>query len=294
MRCRDLGARLLALALAVLPARALAWGYEGHEVVARIARGYLTPAARGRVEALLAADHDTLTAPDMASRATWADAWRGAGHRETAQWHFVDIEIDRPDLRAACFGDPAPARPVSEGPAQDCVVGRIKAFATELADPRTPEPEQILALKYLLHFVGDLHQPLHAADHEDRGGNCVLLALGGPRSVNLHSYWDTVVVGELESNAPALAAKLAARITPAEAAAWRRGGPPDWAMETFRIARARAYWPGVPAGCGEGGAASPPPGYAAQAREVAALQLEKAGVRLGEVLNRALDPNARR
>lgn len=74
-------ASVFASLLLAWPASALAWGNEGHEVIALIARGYLTP-AKAKVDALLAADHDTLTAPDMASRATWADAWRGAGHKK--------------------------------------------------------------------------------------------------------------------------------------------------------------------------------------------------------------------
>lgn len=203
---------LLAVAwfIVVLPEPALAWGNEGHEIITAIARSYLTPAARTKIDALLAADGDTLTAPDLLSRSTWADAWRAAGHRETAQWHYADIEVDRPDVKAACFGYPTPDRPASAGPAQDCVIDRVSAFAAELADPSTPQAERILALKYVLHLVGDLHQPLHAADNHDRGGNCVRLALGGSRTTNLHSYWDTAVVKSLGADANVVAAKLQA------------------------------------------------------------------------------------
>lgn len=210
------GLALALLACVTTPCPAAAWGYEGHQVVALIARSYLTPRALAAVDALLAADADTLTKPDMASRATWADAWRSAGHRETAEWHFVDLELDHADITDACFGDPRAAAPASAGPAQACVVDRLDAFVHELADPTTPQPERILALKYVLHFAGDLHQPLHAADHHDRGGNCVLLNLGGPRTTNLHSYWDTRVVEELGRDTVALARSLRAQITPGE------------------------------------------------------------------------------
>jgi hypothetical protein len=277
------------LAMAI-PEQALAWGNEGHEIIATIARSYLTPVARAKVDALLAADQDTLTAPDMPSRSTWADAWRAAGHRETAQWHFVDIEIDHPDVKAACFGFPAPDRPASAGPAQDCVIDRVNAFAAELADPSTPQTERILALNYVLHFVGDLHQPLHAADNHDRGGNCVRLSLGGPRTTNLHSYWDTTVVRAFGSEPNAVAAKLRAKITPVEAAEWRKGDPQAWALETYRVAKTVAYWPGAIGVCGADAApVSPPPGYEAAAEQAAAVQLERAGVRLAAVLNRALN-----
>jgi hypothetical protein len=129
---------LLAAAAALLPPPAFAWGFGGHEVVADIARAELTPAVRAKVDALLASDTDTLTGHDMASEATWADVYRGHGHRETASWHFVDTEIDgSADQDAACFGHPAPDQPASAGPAQDCVVDKVREFAAELTAPGT-------------------------------------------------------------------------------------------------------------------------------------------------------------
>lgn len=104
---------------------ALAWGDEGHKIVALIAEHYLDAAARARVSALLATDTDNLTAHDIASAATWADKYRdsdrnGAKERYTGtrQWHFVDIELADPDLGRACFGyPPLPAGTVaSKGP----------------------------------------------------------------------------------------------------------------------------------------------------------------------------------
>ena len=274
--------------LLVVPQPARAWGFKGHEAIAAIARAYLTPQARARIDALLAADTDTLTKPDMLSRATWADVWRGAGHKETAEWHFADVELDRPDLAAACFNYPPAGGPASAGPAEDCVVNKVNEFEAELADPATPQPEKILALKYLLHFVGDLHQPLHASDNHDKGGNCVRLALGGPRTVNLHSYWDTVVVDALGDDPQQIADRLRATITPAEKAAWEKGDPRSWALESFQAAKT-AYSLHSPAGCDPNAApVELPSGYDKAARDVAAVQLERAGVRLALLLNRAL------
>jgi hypothetical protein len=83
-------------------------------------------------------------------------------------------------------------------------------------------------LKYVLHFVGDIHQPLHAADNHDRGGNCVSLALGGPRNQNLHSYWDTgVIQTRLGSDPAAVTKALIAAITPAEVKTWSGGTPKE-------------------------------------------------------------------
>src|ERR1700761_5478864 len=214
---------------------AFAWGDLGHKVTALIAYQHLTPKGRAALDALLAADDDTLTPPDFASRATWADKYRN-GHRETAAWHFVDVEIDHPDLQAACFGYPAVRLPASAGPAQDCVVDKVEAFESELSSPSTPAAERLLALKFLIHFVGDLHQPLHASDHEDRGGNCIGLAPSPDgRDTNLHAYWDTGVVQALGGSANEIAAKLDARISPANIATWGRGDVRSWAMESFQL-----------------------------------------------------------
>jgi S1/P1 Nuclease len=276
----------LLLGALALPGPAFAWGAEGHKVVAVIARSYLTPSVRAKVDALLAADMDPLAPHDMLAAASWADAWRN-GHRETAQWHFVDLELAKPDLDTACFGHPPSAQPASAGPAQACIVDRLNAFEAELASPATPQAERIVALKFVLHFVGDLHQPLHASDNQDRGGNCVRLSLGGPRTSNLHSYWDTGLVEAMDPDPVALAANLQAEITPRAKAAWARGDARSWALESFAVATSAAYWPGSPAGCAQD---SPPVtlpmGYDAAARRAARLQLEKAGVRLALVLNR--------
>ncbi len=270
------------------PAPASAWGSQGHEAIALIARSYLTLAVRTRVDAILASDRDTLTGADMAARATWADVWRGS-HRFTSSWHFADIELEGGSLDAACFGFPALSGVASEGPAQDCVVAKIEQFARELRDTGTSDAERRLALKFVLHFAGDLHQPLHAADHQDRGGNCVRVSLGGTRTVNLHSYWDSVVVGEIAPDAETLATTLRARIGSAQLAGWASGTPRDWARESFTVARTAVYTVGSPTGCDRDAAPIPlPAGYDARAREVAVVQIEKAGVRLARLLNDAL------
>ena len=92
----------------------LAWGDEGHEIIAAIAYARLTPATRKAVDSLLASDQDTLTSPDFVTRATWADRYRDADrntskkqYNATRQWHYVDIEIDGGTLDEACFHHPS-------------------------------------------------------------------------------------------------------------------------------------------------------------------------------------------
>lgn len=273
---------------------AFAWGDRGHEVTALIAYRHLTPQARLKLDALLAADTDGLTAPDFASRATWADKYRSQ-HRETAAWHFVDIEIDSPDLKSACFDFPAlsASQPASQGPAEDCVVNKIEEFAAELQSAATPPAERQLALKFLIHFIGDLHQPLHAADHSDRGGNCIGLTgvddrHSAARTSNLHAYWDVTVVDAQGDSAGQIAARLDAGISAASMAEWTAGTARSWAMETFAVARRDAYaLPSQPT-CATGGAVALSEEYRAAARNVAATQLQKAAIRMASMLNRLL------
>ena len=289
MASRSLAAVAALASILVGPAPALAWGYEGHRVVADLARPYLTPEVRGKVDALLATDNDTLSGHDMTEEATWADSWRGANHPETGDWHFVDTELDSPDVKAACFGEKAIAGPASKGPAEDCVVDKINQFAAELADPQVDQGECLLALKYLLHLVGDVHQPLHASDNHDKGGNCVRLALGAARPTTLHSYWDTGFLAWFGPDPVVIAETLRPDITPAQKRAWESGTPQTWATEAFEIARRTAHSLDFPAGCPAD--AKPwalPPDYESAVRKAAVVQLKRAGVRLAWVLNRAL------
>lgn len=294
--------RLSALAATLTfagPMEAHAWGDKGHEIIALVASHLLTPTAHRQVKALLDADHDPLTAPDLAARATWADRWRDSDRNTskvrylgTRQWHFADVELDRPSLEDACFGfQPLPAGKVaSEGPAQACVVDKVEQFARELGDPAAARAEKILAFKFLLHFVGDLHQPLHAADHHDSGGNAVMVLEGGQAVARpLHAYWDTTVVEKLGQDPQAVADAI---LTGAEneTAEWSAGTPRTWAMETFGVARDVAYR--LPASTVTDTASTPAyrldVTYEIPAVDAARQQLGRAGVRLAVLLNAAL------
>jgi len=269
-----------------------AWGELGHRVTALIAYRHLTPAAKIKVDAMLADDADTLTAPDFASRATWADKYRNS-HRETAAWHYVNLEIDHPDLDSACHGFPAPGAGgvASAGRARDCIVNKITEFEGELRSSSTAPAERLTALKFLMHLVGDLHQPLHASDHDDRGGNCIRLSPSPDgHDTNLHAYWDTGVVEALGGTADAIADRLDRRITPGELSVWAHGDAKTWATESFELSRKDAYaLPSRPT-CNDRGAVALTPAYMSTAVQDSELQLEKAGVRLAVLLNRALGP----
>jgi hypothetical protein len=288
-------AALSLLVSTMIPHAAFAWGDDGHKVVALIAQQYLTPEARRAVTAMLAADSDSLTRHDIASEATWADKYRDSNHRhdhyiQTRDWHFVDIELDNPDISAACFGRaPLPAGTLaSNGPPQACVIDKIKQFADELAAPGVDPEERLFALKFLLHLVGDMHQPLHSSDNHDHGGNQVKVMVDGfnhKSRDNLHSFWDTQFVRLLGESPPDIATQLMAKITPALRTQWENGSIDDWAMEAYAIAKADVY--GNPP-LSKGEPQFLDEAYVARAQKDVALQLSRAGVRLAFILNRAL------
>jgi hypothetical protein len=221
--------------------QALAWGDEGHAVVALIADHYLLPAVHERVRLLLAGDTTGLVADkSMVGESVWADRYRDSDrdtsrvrYDATRRWHYVDIELDDPSVAHACFGRPTlPAStPASDGAAQDCVVDKIDQFQTELSDPATSVEEGRLALQFLLHLVGDLHQPLHATDEHDQGGNLEQVDAPGLPAQNLHHYWDVEFVQALGEDPRAVASMLIEQIGPQDPAAWQRGSTSDWALE---------------------------------------------------------------
>jgi hypothetical protein len=282
-------------ALCLSSVAAFAWGDEGHEVIALIADHYLEPRVRERVQAILAGDDSDLTARDIAHEATWADKYRDSDRNSTQEryertrnWHFVDLELDDADEDRGCYGHPElpPGTQASDGPARDCVIDKIDEFAAELEDPRTDAKERRLALQYILHFVGDVHQPLHAADDHDRGGNRKIVWAPGIRPHNLHHDWDTEFVARLGANETEIAQRLIAEITPPQRRRWSAGTAADWARESFSTAKSHVY-ARLPA-------ADRPnhyeltAAYVADATAVTAEQLSKAGVRLAYLLNQSL------
>ncbi|MBR1164618.1 S1/P1 nuclease [Bradyrhizobium elkanii] len=237
--------------VAALPQSALAWRDDGHKTIALIAQQCLTPKASDAVKSMLVADTDNLVPHDIANAATWADKFRDTNNRrdhyqETQNWHFTDIETATPDLTAACFGrKPLPARMLaSDGPPQACAVDKVEQFGAELADSGTDAEERVMALKFVLHFVGDLHQPLHSSDNHDYGGNSVKVTVEGfkhTKKDELHGFWDTQFVDAIAKPPTARSKQLLAEITPAQAAEWAQGKREDWAMEAFNLGKNDAY-----------------------------------------------------
>jgi len=274
---------------------AFSWGDDGHKAIALVAEPCLTAEAKQAVESLLSLDTSNLTKHDIASEATWADRYRDQNNRQdhyqqTQHWHFTDIEIDHPDLTAACFGRrPLPDGVLaSNGLAQACAVDKIMQFQVELASPRIDAEERLFALQFILHVVGDIHQPLHSSDNHDRGGNDVKVTVDGfshrPRD-NLHAFWDTQFVDAIAMPPTELARQLRAMITPADAASWAVGTLDDWVMESFQVAKSDVY--GRPP-LSSAQVQHLDAAYVATAEMDVTVQLSRAGVRLANLLNSTL------
>jgi nuclease S1 len=222
----------LLLGLWLTAPRLWAWGSVGHRTIAYIAQDRLTPRTREKVREILGPGQD------LASVSVWADAIV-VMRPETAPWHYLDLDVrqdlNRFDLSEACRN-------------HDCVVDQVEKDLEILRERFAPPHARREALKFLVHFVGDLHQPLHCADDGDRGGNEKWLRYRGPRGawrrylwVNLHGFWDNLLEPKAKADPRHLAFRLEREITPADEKDWRQGGPSDWAYESFRIARDDIY-----------------------------------------------------
>jgi hypothetical protein len=252
---------LLAVLLLAAPQASFAWGVQGHKLVARVANAMLSAKAKAEVARLLEPGET------LESVSAWADEVRPR-RRNTGPWHYINIPI------TAGRGPLAPFCP-EEG----CVVRAIEQMVARLSDPQASREAKAEALKFLVHFVGDLHQPLHAGDSGDRGGNDVAVVFFN-HTTNLHSIWDTPLLEALVKRNPQFAARPwrgVGRVTRQKHAA---GTPADWAWESQELSKTVAYanLPAAsPALLGEG--------YQAKALPVIRLQIQRAGVRLATLLN---------
>jgi hypothetical protein len=305
----------LTFGMALHPEPAAAWGDEGHEALATIAFGQLSPALQNEVRQILAGDP---VAADCGSGsfvpdAVWPDKLRErpaacasqVKWENTSPWHFLDIPVADAtyDHQRDCADD-------------TCVVAKIKNFQKLLADKSESAARRRDALKFLIHFVGDLHQPLHTTSAPfdgataekaaqmgakkpntcleknlpmDRGGNCVDVryqagaANGAGKATVLHSYWDTDVVVAISPDPKIVASKAMSGITPAQIKAMQQGTLEDWTNEGHQIAVKVVY--------GELPAGTMPQlqgPYTATAVNVALVQIRRGGVRLAKVIEDAL------
>jgi len=244
-------------------APAAAWGALGHRLIARLAEGDLTPKARAQIALLLAGEEK----PTLAGIANWADDLRkgdpGLGKR-SAPWHYVNIAEH--DCRYLIARD---------CPGGDCVVEAIRAQAAILADTSRPLEERRQALKFVVHFVGDVHQPLHAGYAHDKGGSGFQTHYRGKGS-NLHSVWDSGLLNTARLDEQDYLQRLRALPRPAIGAIALPVPSARWASQSCAIATAPGFYPPQ---------ATLQDDYYAHHRPQAERQLRLAGARLAQLLN---------
>ncbi len=274
---------LLAFALLLLPSPALAWWEYGHETVARIAWLEASPQTRAALRRLLAQsrllDTPTCSAATIEAASVWPDCIKPLGDRFSyaSSWHYQNVDVCQPF-------DPAPA--CRDG---NCVSAQIERNLRLLADRALPARERLMALAFLVHFMGDLHQPMHAGDHQDLGGNRVRASYGLISS-NLHAIWDGLLADRSLSTPPGGAEGIIAELGAADRAAMRQGAVADWARESWGVSREFAYGTALADPCG------PPPAERPVINEettrrlipIVRRQAARGGLRLARLLDEAL------
>jgi len=269
------------LAIALASTAVSAWGTQGHRLVGHIAAAHLSEIARLNVTWLLERQ-------SLADVANWADEYL-VGVNQTAPWHYVNI----PPTAAAYDRDrDCPRQPGVNAGARgdawrDCIVDRIRYHEERVANTRLDRADRAIALKFLVHFVGDLHQPWHASGIE-RGGNGIPVRFFGastcggdparPSPCNMHAVWDSQLIARRGLDDRAYTALLERQVSARGMMNTPVGTPAEWAMESLRLSNAAL----LPANGNVDEA------YYQQHLRVIEERLALAGSRLARVLNRAL------
>jgi len=293
-----------------------AWGCKGHQTVALIAEKHLAPEARQLLETLLKENPidpqlkrycGPFPGSLLADSSTWPDDIRGT--LKNGPWHYIDIPRGATRAPLASFCGEA-----------GCVTQAIAEQLAILKDPKADPRKRADAARYVIHFVGDLHMPLHASTNSDEGGNCVPVRFfrRNPRehnhsfSPNLHSVWDTAILERaMEGADPNEYAEFLDQSFGPQSAAWINAGihVEDWAWESHDLAESVVYGNLVPTDPIE-----PPVAvhscaddnnvgermfnqhffigaiYQDAAAPVVEKRIAQAGVRLAMILNEALSP----
>jgi hypothetical protein len=270
---------LLAL-VALVPAPALAWTQLGHQLVGDLAASRLAPRARAEIAQLLAGEAD----PTLGGVASWADALRDSDpprFKATSDWHFIDSRNG-----SCAFVLPR------DCPDGNCVIAAIEAQRKVLADRNQSLAARRDALKFLVHFVGDLHQPLHASNHADAGGNQFQVSLrtdlapqtyarssysNGVMGTNLHAIWDYYVLASARLTARQYVLKLQPRLP--KPLAGGGGAPLAWARESCDLIDALKLYPRKH---------TMDHAYLTSMRPLAERRIELAALRLAALLNATL------
>lgn len=233
----------------------ISWGRTGHNVIGRIAANHLTPEAKSAVSELLGNE-------SLADVASWADDTRD---RSTASWHFINVELG---LSYDDFRQQVSSK-------VDVYTALLKEEQI-LADGNASGPDRINALKFVVHFVGDIHQPMHVSRAEDKGGNSIQVRYDD-QGTNLHSLWDTKLLEHAGLSEEQLASKID-KATLSQMKKWQSDDAMRWAWESYQISL-RLY------GEIEKGGVNIDDAYYQAHIPIVYNRIEMAGIRLAGVLN---------
>jgi hypothetical protein len=239
------------------PSAAFAWGATGHRVTGAIADDNLSGAARAHVRLILGSE-------TLAQASTWPDEQRSNPapfwQKTASPWHYVTVPAGT--AYSAVLAPP-------EGDA----VTALTQFTATLRNPDAPIDDKRLALRFIVHIIGDLHQPLHAGRPGDRGGNDIAVTWFG-KPTNLHAVWDSAMIDDRQLSYSELASWLERGVTPDQIIAWSDVRPETWIAESVRLretiypADLKLSWT-----------------YAYENRQTVDNRLAMAGVRIAAYLN---------
>jgi hypothetical protein len=280
---------ILVLLIALAPSPALAWWEYGHETVARIAYLNASPRTRAEIDRLLRQarllDTPTCPARTIEQASVWPDCIKTLGDRFSyaAPWHYQNVNICQPfDQASAC----------RDG---NCVSAQIERNLRLLANRSLPVRERLFALAFVVHLMGDLHQPLHAGDRGDLGGNRVTASYGIIAGrTNLHSIWDGYLADRGISNPPGGPRGILSELSAADRDAMRQGNVTDWARESWQVAHDYAYGTAFHDPCGPVPTVRPVITEAITRRLVPVVrqQVARGGLRLARLLDEAFEPDS--
>lgn len=237
---------------------ALSWFDKGHRITGLIAQANLTADARKEIEKILPG-YMTL-----ADAAIWPDH-EGRSLRDFDPLHYVSIPENASGYDQA-----------RDCPERNCMVEALKWFSAVVADKNAPIVTRRLALYYVAHLVGDMHQPLHAGRAKDSGGIAIRVSYKGA-TTNLHFFWDTNLVDMETGTDEEIAKRLTANLTAEERFKWQAGGPTQWTNESLMLVRSQAYDTGPSVELSDD--------YVEKARAIVRTRLAQAGIRLAGLLN---------
>jgi len=239
----------------LIPLPAWAWDATAHQTVAWIAQSRLTPEAKQVTDRLLAQEPGST----LITITGWADEHRSS---ENTRWHYVNFP------RKNCH-----YQPERDCPDGECVVAKIDSLNATLHSS-APDTEKLLALKFLVHLVGDIHQPLHAGFGNDKGGNRYQIQYLD-EATNLHALWDFNMVEQFHLKPEQLALSILSGHAKQQQETTLNGGPARWAEQSCNIVIKPGFYPPHKV----------TPAYLQKYAPVAQQQLWEAGLRLAEMLN---------